>query len=193
MSTREAIIHAATYLFAEKGYEGMTMKEIAKKVGITPPAVYAFFKNKEDLFLQIYQEVISGHLEIAAYNMQENKGKTVKELLEVFLQEIIEFQLKEPLYMKIYMRLLLFPPDVFEKDLKQDVIELERKEYAMLAQLFEQGIANGEIKDGDVHLYTTTMLCIMDGLFWGMQRQDEEAIRRRSSEVLEHYWNSIAK
>lgn len=171
----------------------MTMKEIANKVGITPPAVYAFFRNKEDLFLQIYQGVLSEHLQIATYSMQENNDKQVKELLEAFLHEIIEFQLKEPLFMRIYMRLLLFPPDVFEKDLKHEMVELEKKEYELLYQIFVQGIENGEIKAGDVHLYTTSLLCIMDGLFWGMQRQDERTARKRYKEVWQHFWQSIKK
>lgn len=68
MSTKEEIIKAATRLFAEKGYEGMTMKEIANEVGIKPPSVYAFFKSKEDVFMHIYNDILMGHLEVATEN-----------------------------------------------------------------------------------------------------------------------------
>ena len=54
MSTRQSIIQAATEIFAEKGYEGMKMKEIAQKVGIKAPSLYAFFESKEHIFLHIY-------------------------------------------------------------------------------------------------------------------------------------------
>src|SRR5690606_4897112 len=101
MSTKQLIIQAATRLFAEKGYEGMTMKEIAREVGIKAPSLYAFFESKEDIFLHIYREVMEGHLQLAKANT-EPSDQTVKEQLERMLHTIMEYQLQDPLRMKIY-------------------------------------------------------------------------------------------
>lgn len=193
MSTKQAIIEAAAWLFAEKGYEGMTIKEIAKKVGITPPAVYAFFKNKEDVFFHIYKEVLNTHLQVATYHAEQFQHMTAIQQLEQLLREIIDFQYKESFQIKIFMRLLLFPPDIFETDLKAKLCEVEEKERDMFCQIFEKGIKNGEIKEGDSRVYATSFLCMMDGLFWEMQRYDEATFRERFEMIWEHFWQGIKK
>ena len=44
-----AILDAATYLFGSKGYDLMTMNDVANAVGIAKPSLYKHFKSKEDL------------------------------------------------------------------------------------------------------------------------------------------------
>jgi AcrR family transcriptional regulator len=45
----EAILEAAHRLLAEKGYQGMTMDEVASRVGIAKGSLYQHFKSKEEL------------------------------------------------------------------------------------------------------------------------------------------------
>jgi len=51
--TKQDIIDAAVRLFAEKGYDAVTTKEIAADVGITGPAIYNYFKSKADILSEI--------------------------------------------------------------------------------------------------------------------------------------------
>ncbi len=48
--TKRKIIQAALEIFPELGFENTSMRLIAEKCGITKPAVYYYFKNKEELF-----------------------------------------------------------------------------------------------------------------------------------------------
>lgn len=191
MSTRKRIIEAATQLYAEKGYHGMTMKEIAQKVGIKTPSLYAFFDSKADIFLHIYQDTLNRHLQVANGNIVDNQHLSLKERLESLLRAIIAYQYNEALQMKIYIRLLLFPPDISNIDLKGQLLEVEKKEHALLSQLFKQGMENGEIRAEDSDALATSFLCLMDGLFWMMQRNDEESFRVKFSVIWEQYWQGI--
>ena len=47
---RGEILDAALAVFAEKGYEGGTMRDIATRVGVTEPALYRYFSGKQELF-----------------------------------------------------------------------------------------------------------------------------------------------
>jgi len=47
---RGEILDAALAVFAEKGYAGGTMRDIATRVGVTEPALYRHFASKQDLF-----------------------------------------------------------------------------------------------------------------------------------------------
>jgi len=47
------ILDAALGVFAEKGYDAGSMREIASKVGVSEPALYRHFSGKEALFLAL--------------------------------------------------------------------------------------------------------------------------------------------
>ena len=44
---RQAILDAARTLFVEKGYEAVTMREIAKRIEYSPTAIYLHFRDKK--------------------------------------------------------------------------------------------------------------------------------------------------
>jgi AcrR family transcriptional regulator len=48
--SRERVLVKALHLFAEHGYRGLSMREIADAVGFTKAALYYHFRDKEDLF-----------------------------------------------------------------------------------------------------------------------------------------------
>jgi AcrR family transcriptional regulator len=54
---RELIEAAATDLFAERGYPGASIEEIARRSGVSPPVVYDHFSSKIDL----YQQLLEAH------------------------------------------------------------------------------------------------------------------------------------
>ena len=56
---RGEILDAALAVFAEKGYTGGSMREIAARVGVSEPALYRYFPGKEALFLALVRVVAS--------------------------------------------------------------------------------------------------------------------------------------
>jgi AcrR family transcriptional regulator len=51
--SRERILLAAARLFANKGYAGTAVREIVDAARVTKPTLYYYFKNKEELYLQL--------------------------------------------------------------------------------------------------------------------------------------------
>jgi len=52
---REMIEDAATALFAERGYQGASIDEIARRSGVTPPVLYDHFASKQDLYRRLLE------------------------------------------------------------------------------------------------------------------------------------------
>src|SRR5687768_482705 len=48
--TRQAILDAALDLFAQKGYFGTTLRDVASAVGVRESALYNYFASKDALF-----------------------------------------------------------------------------------------------------------------------------------------------
>lgn len=61
---RKAIRAAATKLFAQKGYENTTTRDIARTAKISSAALYYYFDSKEDLLYQILDETITNGLKL---------------------------------------------------------------------------------------------------------------------------------
>lgn len=62
--TREAILDAATDLFAAQGVSSTTLANIAKEAGVTRGAVYWHFKNKDDLLLALKEYLFEPFVEL---------------------------------------------------------------------------------------------------------------------------------
>ena len=57
---RGAIIAAAAEAFGAHGYAATTMDEVATRAGISKGNVYNYFRSKEDLFEQVFVDVVTG-------------------------------------------------------------------------------------------------------------------------------------
>lgn len=53
--TREHLLDAAAQVFAERGFHGATLDEVARVAGFTKGAVYSNFESKDDLFLALFK------------------------------------------------------------------------------------------------------------------------------------------
>ena len=51
---REKIREAAMAVFAEKGFEGASINDIAKRAGCTKPMIFYYFGSKEELFYELF-------------------------------------------------------------------------------------------------------------------------------------------
>lgn len=51
--TKRSILAAAGLLFASRGYDSVTMREIAKEAGCSHTTIYIYFKDKEALLQQL--------------------------------------------------------------------------------------------------------------------------------------------
>ena len=58
------MLEAAAQLFTERGYDGVSMDEIAERVGVTKPMLYAYFESKEGLFVACIERAAEPVLDI---------------------------------------------------------------------------------------------------------------------------------
>jgi len=84
--TRARIQHVALEMFAERGYERTSLREIAERLGVTKAALYYHFKSKEDIvrsFTEDYFERIDALIEWG--QGQPPSPQTGHELLERYI------------------------------------------------------------------------------------------------------------
>lgn len=69
-STKEKIFDAAIDLFAEKGYDATSMREIAEAVGIKKASLYSHYKSKDDILEKIVEYPLSRVMALGDQGME---------------------------------------------------------------------------------------------------------------------------
>ena len=101
MTTKERILDVALTLFAENGYDGTGVEQIAEKVGIKAPSLYKHFKGKEDILNALIGSA-EAHYE-ASFGSSERIGK-LPESKEEFVGDAmgrVTFTVHDPMIRKM--------------------------------------------------------------------------------------------
>ena len=106
MSTKEKILDAALTLFAENGYNGTSVEQIAKAVGIKAPSLYKHYKGKEDILNALIDSAEVRYEEM--FGSERNIGKipeSREEFIKVTMGRIL-FTMRDPVIRKTRMFLV---------------------------------------------------------------------------------------
>lgn len=72
--TKQNILETAMRLFLKEGYDRATMREIAKRAGLSPGATYYYFPSKEHIIHHYYEEGYREHLGAAHAVLEQEKS-----------------------------------------------------------------------------------------------------------------------
>jgi AcrR family transcriptional regulator len=76
--TRARIHQVALEVFAERGWEAATLREIAERLGITRPALYYHFPSKEDILASIHEELTASVDEVVEWARQQKPARRTR-------------------------------------------------------------------------------------------------------------------
>ena len=83
LETKARIYQTALSLMEKKNYQSITIEEISKSAGVSVGAFYHYFKSKNDIFFEIYQEADRYFEEHVAIELQAPSG--LPRILEYFV------------------------------------------------------------------------------------------------------------
>jgi AcrR family transcriptional regulator len=110
------IVSEATRLFAEKGYDGVSIREISIAAGVNIAAVNYHFDSKANLFRHIIKQFISELLVSARKTLLPPHGpEDLKVRLEIFVRQTIEAIIRQPDVISIIQHELERSNKVFQK------------------------------------------------------------------------------
>lgn len=103
--TRRDLLRAAKILFAERGFYGASLAQIAKELGLTKQALLHHFGSKEHLYREVLSSIAEGLSHIIAVVRDEDPDPAGQ--LEGLLLRLYETMLKHPENTQLLMRELL--------------------------------------------------------------------------------------
>lgn len=144
------ILKASLNLFAEKGYDAVSVRDIAKVAGVSEAALYKHFKGKEEMALYIFKAIISDYTGRLRLIASRTEGAVVK------LCRIVE--ITYDLYRE-------YPSEIRFALLSQyyfwDLVEEELKPHFIMRKILEEGMETGEIPRQEVYFWLTVYTGLM--------------------------------
>ena len=146
--TRQKVLDAARGLFAERGYEPATIRDIAKGAGMSTGAVFANFQDKAELFEAVLTEDMAGLAEVMLNGAGDGstRDRLVNALTAGYHGSIDQL----PLFQAIVARSWFQPvaAETRQRAATQGLTDV-------ISDILRSGIGKGEIKqDADVALLT---------------------------------------
>ncbi|MBI5362174.1 MAG: TetR/AcrR family transcriptional regulator [Planctomycetes bacterium] len=158
---QERILAAARDLFAQHGYEAVTLRRIAAAIEYTPAAIYVHFEDKEDLIRTL---CVRDFDELARTFAGLAPITDARARLERIAEEYVRFGLEHPnQYRLMFMNPACVKPDEETLQKKGDPM---RDGYSFVRQAFEQAIVARKLEPEhtDADLLTQTYWAGLHGL-----------------------------
>ncbi|GIO63914.1 MULTISPECIES: TetR/AcrR family transcriptional regulator [Paenibacillus] len=190
--TRNKLKEAALRLFGEKGYDGTALSEIAKEVGVKTPAIYAFFENKEDLFMTVFREAMLSYNAFIQELSEEKQAMSARDCLYGAVSRQSEFYRQHPEASMFVLRYVLFPPDFLKETIEEAFLQADELLTQAVERWIVQGIEEGAVREQPVQQLVDAFLNLMDGL--SMQYfyyTSKEVYTRKVNNAFETFWSGV--
>ena len=128
---RRQLLETAARLFAQKGYEKVSLDEIAARLKLTKASLYYYFKSKDEIFFLIQMDAIeqanAGLEKVLAMEAgpEEKLKEAIKNHVRIVTRDYVTgtFRQKELVLPGRFMNRLVEMRDRFEKNFEQIILE----------------------------------------------------------------------
>jgi len=145
----EELVAAALEVFVERGYEGTTLADVARRAGVTKGTIYLYFENKEALFKAVVRETIVPVIAQGEALARSFTG-SARDLLEQLVREY--WRLVGETALAGIPKLMMAEAATFPELTRFYYDEVVVRGQRLMAGVIERGVKNGEFRPVNVML-----------------------------------------
>jgi AcrR family transcriptional regulator len=149
---RAKILAAAEQLFAEHGFAGVGIRQIAAAAGVNGAMIHYYFGNKESLYRAIIENAAATVRELIAEAI--SGATSLEERLTRFVKAYAGYLFGHPHLARILSREML----AGGKHIMEIIPKYATTNYGMLREAMTEGIRSGELRDIDVDLAPISLI-----------------------------------
>ncbi|OLT16180.1 TetR family transcriptional regulator [Pseudonocardia sp. CNS-139] len=151
----------ATRLFAERGFAGTNLQDIADALGITRPALYYYVKSKDELLAKLVTEVTNGPLDDLSELVARAELDPVQKL-----RGIVEIIVGRRATQPARFRLLIRSEAELPEELTAAYDESRRAVLRTIAGVVEDGVRAGRFRPVDSRIAALGVLGMCNWVAW---------------------------
>jgi AcrR family transcriptional regulator len=178
---RETILACAAKLFAEKGFEGASLQDVAKAVGISKAAVYHYFPTKQVIYDEIVIDLLS-RLRLHVCNGIDDTADYGERLRQLMTSHAEFFEANYTEFVT-----LLHGFGGLSRDIGEGLVSVRDAYEIMVRELMTSAKRDGALDIGDPAIATRAVLSMLN---W-MARWYKPGGRLSAREFAEEYFTLI--
>lgn len=176
---RERLLETAIGMFAQKGYAGTSVREIAEQAGVSKPVLYYYFKSKEGLFLAILEMAENIQKQLLA-EVLNSQGTVLDRLLLLYRRVYEEVEAHQSFYKMIHGLIFGPPQGAPEYDFRR----YHRHMIEAIRKIYVTGLAVGEVKKIDADDVAYMVLSLIDFCLHVDQVQPQVSDAQRAERLM---------
>jgi len=162
-SQKERMLDSAGALFWKKGYEGTSMRDIAKACKCKPPNIYNFFPNKEAILFEILKSQMENLVSSVKY-LENDEITSPVEQLRLLITHHATYTFSVSKTSKLIFDVEL---DNLSPAKKKQIVKLRDSYEDILYKIIKRGIASGDFAPIDEKLAVYCILSmILRTIIW---------------------------
>ena len=162
------LLARAADLFAERGYNGTSLQDIAESMGMTRPAIYHYFENKDALLVALVDGVTEGREELLR-SIRRDPDLTP----EMKLQRAMHDMALQVADYSARFRLLILSNSDLPQHIAEQNDRARRDVTEHLVAIISEGITAGTIYDVDARLASYAILGMCNSIAWWLKPNGE--------------------
>ena len=155
---REKILAHACDLYLEEGLDGFSMRKLAKRVGVTAPALYRHFDSREQVLVDVVREAFR---EFTGYLYRALEGRTPLDRLHRAGMGYLDFALEHPRW---YQMVFIAPEHIGQETLPEDLESQGCAVHQFWVDRLRECVDAGLLQPGDPTEISLTMWAHAHGL-----------------------------
>ena len=158
---RKAMLDAAAALFAERGFGGTNLRDVAEALGMSRPSLYYHFPSKEKLLEAIVEEVtLSAERQLTLIAKERNLDP--EEALRVVMTKSTEWLFENYVLFRVLDRSEVELP----AETRKSNDESKRAILELFTSIIKRGIISGKFRPIDPHIAALTILGMRNWAAW---------------------------
>jgi AcrR family transcriptional regulator len=141
------IVAAALASFAERGYAGTKLEDVASAAGISKGTIYLYFPTKEDLFREVVRQAVLPNVEAAEADLASYPGPSA-DLLRMMAQRFLRLLDSD---LTAVPKLVIAESGNFPAIAQFYADAVLRRAFRLVEGILTRGIERGEFRRIDVH------------------------------------------
>ena len=186
---RATLIAVATPLFAEKGFHGVSVRELAKSAGMNLSMISYYFGGKEALYAAVLNEQFATLRQVPEIRTMDT-DPLVK--LELYVRSTVARYRKQPYLLRFYTSELTNPTPCFETIIKPAI----RGVLHALRETVVEGLSSGQFLQGLDPMDTALALVGMINFYFLLEPVTAELVHRspdRDEVLIRHLMDIFTK
>jgi TetR/AcrR family transcriptional regulator len=160
-AVRDRLLGVALQLFARKGFESASVRELAKAAEVTRPTLHYHFGSKEGLYLELVERLCATVEDSILHSMVPQGTARVR--LRSFVLNILDSIIEDASKQRFFFTIVLDPRRntlcSFHERMRNFIA-------AIMGLLLEEGIEKGEFGTDDVKCITNMILALVDSFIY---------------------------